>query len=104
MLQARGIDTDGLQVVPGGKTFRWRGKYLPNMNDRETLDLQLNVLQSFDPVLPESYRRCKFLFLANGSTVHQLKTLDQCPGPSLVVADTMDHYIRTERGRAAKRC
>ena len=42
--QARGIDTAGLQVVPGGKTFRWRGKYLPNMNDRETLDLQLNVL------------------------------------------------------------
>jgi cytidine kinase len=97
MLQARGIDTAGLQVVPGGKTFRWRGKYLRNMNDRETLDLQLNVLQDFDPVLPESYRRCKFLFLANGSTVHQLKVLDQCAGPSLVVADTMDHYIRNER-------
>ncbi len=96
LLQARGIDTEGLQVVCGGKTFRWRGRYLANMNDRETLDLQLNVLQSFDPVLPESYRRCKFLFLANGSTVHQLKTLDQCAGPSLVVADTMDHYIRTE--------
>jgi cytidine kinase len=97
MLQARGIDTAGLQVVPGGKTFRWRGKYLPNMNDRETLDLQLNVLQTFDPVLPESYRRCKILFLANGSTVHQLRSLDQCTGPSLVVADTMDHYIRNER-------
>ena len=96
MLQARGIDTAGLQVVPGGKTFHWRGKYLRNMNDRETLDLQLNVLQDFDPVLPESYRRCKFLFLANGSTVHQMKVLDQCTGPSLVVADTMDHYIRTE--------
>ena len=96
MLQARGIDTAGLQVVPGGKTFRWRGKYLPNMNDRETLDLQLNVLQGFDPVLPESYRRCKFLFLANGSPALQMKVLDQCPGASLVVADTMDHYIRTE--------
>lgn len=97
LLQARGIDTAGLQVVPGGKTFRWRGKYLRDMNDRETLDLQLNVLQDFDPVLPESYRRCKFLFLANGSTVHQLKVLDQSAGPSLVVADTMDHYIRNER-------
>ena len=97
LLQARGIDTAGLQVVPGGKTFRWRGKYLENMNDRETLDLQLNVLQDFDPVLPETYRRCKILFLANGSTVHQLRALDQCAGPSLVVADTMDHYIRTER-------
>ncbi|MEN6406819.1 MAG: PfkB family carbohydrate kinase [Thermoguttaceae bacterium] len=96
MLQARGIDTAGLQIVPGGKTFRWRGKYQVNMNDRETLDLQLNVLEHFDPVLPETYRRCKFLFLANGSPVLQAKTLDQCPGASLVVADTMDHYIRTE--------
>jgi cytidine kinase len=97
MLQARGIDTEGLQVVPGGKTFRWRGKYMRNMNDRETLDLQLNVLGDFDPVLPASYRRCRLLFLANGSPVHQLKTLDQCPEASLVVADTMDHYIRSER-------
>jgi cytidine kinase len=96
MLQARGIDTTALQVVRGGKTFRWRGKYLPNMNDRETLDLQLNVLAGFDPVLPEVYRRCKFLFLANGSPVLQMKVLDQCPGASLTVADTMDHYIRTE--------
>jgi cytidine kinase len=96
MLQARGIDTAALQVVRGGKTFRWRGKYLPNMNDRETLDLQLNVLQGFDPVLPEVYRRCKFLFLANGSPALQMKVLDQCPGASLTVADTMDHYIRTE--------
>ncbi len=96
MLQARGIDTTALQVVPGGKTFRWRGRYRPNMNDRDTLDLQLNVLQGFDPVLPETYRRSKFLFLANGSPVLQMKVLDQCPGASLVVADTMDHYIRTE--------
>ncbi len=99
MLQARGIDTAGLQVVAGGKTFRWRGRYLPNMNDRETLDLQLNVLQNFEPLLPEAYRRCKFLFLANGSPVQQFKALDQCPGASLVVADTMDHYIRTEPER-----
>ncbi|MFZ1934151.1 MAG: PfkB family carbohydrate kinase [Thermoguttaceae bacterium] len=96
MLRARGIDTAALQVVPGEKTFRWRGKYLPNMNDRETLDLQLNVLAGFNPVLPESYRRAKFLFLANGSPLLQMKVLDQCPGASLTVADTMDHYIRTE--------
>lgn len=96
LLQARGIDTTGLQIVRGGKTFRWRGKYLANMNDRETLDIQLNVMDQFDPVLPEKYRRCKFLFLANGSTKLQMKVLDQCPGPSLVVADTMDLWIRTE--------
>ena len=83
--------------MPGGKTFRWRGKYLRNMNDRETLDLQLNVLADFDPLLPEEYRHCPFVFLANGSPTHQLKTLDQCQGAKLVVADTMDHYIRSER-------
>ena len=67
MLQARGIDTSALQVVPGGKTFRWSGRYLENMNDRQTLDLHLNVMAQFDPVLPEHYRQCKFLFLANGA-------------------------------------
>jgi sugar/nucleoside kinase (ribokinase family) len=96
MLQARGIDTSGLQIVPGGRTFHWRGKYLRNMNDRETLDLQLNVLAEFKPELPDAYRRAKFLFLANGSPTLQMNVLEQCPGASLVVADTMDHYIRTE--------
>src|SRR4051812_21587811 len=65
MLQDRSIDTAGLQVVPGGKTFRWTGRYLKNMNDRETLSLSLNVMGQFDPVLPEHYRKCRFLFLAN---------------------------------------
>ncbi len=96
LLKARGIDTTGLQIIRGGKTFRWSGKYAANMNDRETLDIQLNVMDRFDPVLPETYRRCKFLFLANGSTKLQMKVLDQCTGPSLVVADTMDLWIRTE--------
>ncbi|NLF08850.1 MAG: sugar kinase [Pirellulaceae bacterium] len=97
MLIARGIDTAGLQVIEGGKTFRWRGKYMRDMNQRETLDLQLNVLGDFEPILPEDYRHCPFVFLANGSPEHQLKTLDQCQGAKLVVADTMDHYIRSER-------
>jgi cytidine kinase len=97
LLQSRQIDTAGLQIVPGAKTFRWSGRYLQNMNDRETLDLQLNVLAQFNPVLPESYRRCKFLFLANGSPELQTKVLEQCTGANLTVADTMDYYIRTER-------
>ena len=93
LLQARGIDTPGLQVVAGGKTFRWRGRYLENMNDRQTLDLQLNVLEQFNPVLPERYRQCKVLFLANGSPRLQMRVLEQCPGADLTVADTMDYYI-----------
>jgi sugar/nucleoside kinase (ribokinase family) len=94
MLQERNIDTAGLQVVPGGKTFRWRGRYAENMNDRETLALDLNVMGQFEPRLPEHYRRCRFLFLANGSPEQQMQVLDQCPGAELTVADTMDHWIR----------
>jgi len=97
LLESRNIDTTGLQIVHGGKTFRWRGRYLENMNDRETLDLQLNVLEQFDPVLPPQYARCKFLFLANGSPRLQMRVLDQCPGTVLTVADTMDYYINSER-------
>ncbi len=96
LLESRRIDTRGLQVVPGGATFRWRGKYMTNMNDRETLEVHLNVLGSFDPVLPDDFRRCPFVFLANGSPAIQLKVLDQCIGPRLVVADTMDLWIRSE--------
>ena len=82
LLRERHIDTEGLQVVQGGQTFRWRGRYLDNMNDRETLDLRLNVLEQFDPVLPESYTRCKFLFLANGSPLLQCACWTSVPAPS----------------------
>ena len=93
-LQSRRIDTSGLQVVSDGKTFRWRGRYETNMNDRETLEVHLNVLGDFDPVLPEDFRRCPYVFLANGSPQAQMKVLDQVTGPRLVVADTMDLWIR----------
>ena len=95
VLKARGVDTSGLQVVPGEKTFYWKGKYLSNMNDRETLDVQLNVFGDFNPVLSSDFRRTKFVFLANGSPVLQLKVLDQMTAPALVVADTMDLWIRS---------
>jgi sugar/nucleoside kinase (ribokinase family) len=95
LLRGRGIDTSGLQVVPGGKTFRWTGRYEPNMNDRETLDVQLNVFGKFDPVLSEEYRRARYVFLANGVPAVQLRVLDQVPGCRLAVADTMDLWIKT---------
>jgi cytidine kinase len=97
LLQSRQIDTGGLQVVPGGETFRWRGKYFTNMNDRETLEVQLNVLGDFEPKVPDEFRRSPFIFLANGSPAMQRKVLDQCIGPRLVVADTMDLWIREEQ-------
>jgi sugar/nucleoside kinase (ribokinase family) len=95
-LAGRRIDTSGLHVVPGGKTFYWKGKYLPNMNDRETLEVQLNVLGTFQPELSDDFRRSEFLFLGNDSPRTQLRVVEQMTGPRLVVADTMDLWIREQ--------
>jgi len=95
--QSRGIDVAGLHVVPDGKTFTWTGRYQPNMNDRDTLAVELNVFGQFDPVLSESYRRSKYVFLGNGVPAVQLKVLEQVPGRRLAVADTMDLWINTQR-------
>jgi len=97
LLESRNIDTSGMQVVAGAKTFRWAGKYKKNMNDRQTLDVQLNAMNQFDPVLSEEYRRCKFLFLANDPPTLQRKVLRQCPGATLTMADTMDLWIDSQR-------
>jgi sugar/nucleoside kinase (ribokinase family) len=97
LLNSRGIDTSGLQTVQDGKTFTWTGRYAPNMNDRETLEVELNVFGQFDPRLPEEYRRAKYVFLANGVPAVQLKVLEQVPGRRLAVADTMDLWIQTQR-------
>lgn len=96
LLQSRNIDTSGLHTIPGGKTFYWKGKYMPNMNDRETLEVQLNVFGDFKPTLSEEYRRSDFVFLANGSPVTQMSVLEQATGPKLVVADTMDLWINAQ--------
>ncbi len=101
LLQSRNIDTAGLHVVAGAKTFRWRGKYLQNMNDRETLQVDLNVMHDFSPVVPEEFRRCRYLFLANGCPSTQLKVLQQVPGADLVLADTMDLWIKTQPSQLA---
>jgi len=102
LLESRQIDMRGVQIVPGGRTFRWRGRYRANMNDRDSLETQLNVIAKFDPVLPEEHRRCPFLFLANGPTELQHKILDQCSGATLRVADTMELWIRTQPERLAE--
>lgn len=93
LLQGRQVDTRGLQVIKDGETFRWRGKYMDNMNDRETLEVHLNVFGEFDPVVPPEFQDSQFVFLANGAPEVQLKVLEQVTGPKLVVADTMDLWI-----------
>ncbi|MDR2754624.1 MAG: PfkB family carbohydrate kinase [Planctomycetaceae bacterium] len=97
MFRKQGIDVSGLEIVPGGKTFRWSGKYRENMNDRDTLDTQLNVLGHFQPKLPEIFRRAQFVFLANGAPSTGLAALEQIQGADLVVADTMDLWINIAR-------
>ncbi|HCP82980.1 MAG TPA: sugar kinase [Planctomycetaceae bacterium] len=97
LLEDRNVDTTGLVKVDSEKTFNWTGKYLPNMNDRETLDVNLNVFGTFDPVLPESYKSTPYVFLANGMPAIQMRVLDQVESPKLVVADTMDLWINEHR-------
>ena len=96
-LEKRGIDTSGIEVIKGGKTFRWRGRYLPNMNDRETLEVHLNVFGEFKPKLQANHRDSKFVFLGNAAPVTQLSVLDQVPDAKLTVADTMDLWINIQR-------
>jgi len=97
MFQKQGVDTSGIEIVPDGKTFRWSGKYHENMNDRDTLDTQLNVLGTFQPKLPENFRRTQCVFLANGAPSTGLIALDQIQGADLVVADTMNLWINIAR-------
>ena len=97
LLESRNINTEGLEVKPGEKTFSWKGKYLPNMNDRETLEVNLNVFETFSPVLPDSYKDTPFVFLANGAPTVQMQVLDQVNNPKFVVADTMDLWINIQK-------
>jgi len=97
VLESRQIDTTGVRVVKGGKTFRWRGSYQGAMNEARTEDVQLNVFGDFEPVIPESFRDSRLVFLANGSPVTQMAVLDQVERCNLLVADTMNLWIETER-------
>jgi sugar/nucleoside kinase (ribokinase family) len=94
-LRQRGIDVSGIQVVPDGKSFRWTGRYEPNMNDRETLDIELDVFGRFEPNLPAAFRDSRYVFLGNAAPITQLKALEQVPGRRLAVADTMELWIQT---------
>lgn len=90
------IDTSGIKTEPG-KTFRWRGRYQGDMNCAETLEVELNVFGSFDPDVPDHFRDSPYVFLANGSPTVQRKVLHQMRKPKLVVMDTMNLWIETQR-------
>jgi sugar/nucleoside kinase (ribokinase family) len=92
---SRGVDTTGLVVQPG-KTFRWKGRYHRDMNTRDTLEVHLNVLEHFSPDLPEAFKSSTHVFLANSGPTSQARVLEQVRQPRLVLADTMDLWIKTQ--------
>jgi len=94
--QKHGIDIKGIEIKQNEKTFYWAGKYFEDMNHRQTLITDLNVLEKFDPIVPDTYKEPDILLLANLSPVVQLKVISQmCRRPKLIVLDTMDFWIMT---------
>lgn len=93
VLRDRGINLDGLEFRTDEKTFAWGGKYHYDLNNRDTLYTDLNVLTSFDPVLPSSYRDAKIVCLGNLDPTVQEKVMDQVDSPELVLADSMNFWI-----------
>lgn len=93
-LKSRGVDTEGLQIKVGEKSFFWSGKYHNDMNSRDTLITELNVLEHFDPIIPESYQDCEYLLLGNLTPQIQRTVIERLRNrPKLVVLDTMNFWM-----------
>ncbi|MFK7846396.1 MAG: PfkB family carbohydrate kinase [Rhodothermales bacterium] len=93
LLKDRKIDIQGLEVQKEGKTFAWSGRYHDDFNGRDTLYTHLNVLETFDPVVPESYKDSRIVCLGNIEPTLQSKVLEQMSNPQLIVCDTMNFWI-----------
>ncbi len=94
LLQQHGVDTEGLQIKENEKSFFWSGKYHNDMNSRDTLVTELNVLGDFDPIIPDNYQDCDYLMLGNLSPQVQLKVIERLEKrPKLVAMDTMNFWM-----------
>ncbi|HKI78859.1 MAG TPA: PfkB family carbohydrate kinase [Ignavibacteriaceae bacterium] len=102
MLEDHNVDLEGLQIVENGKTFRWSGKYHYDLNVRDTLLTELNVFESFDPIIPDKFKKSRFVCLGNIDPVLQIKVLDQMDDPHFVVCDTMNYWIEGKRDELLK--
>lgn len=102
LLSDRHIDVLGLEVRKGSKTFRWHGRYSPDMNDRTTVNVALNVLGERGPKIPGPFKDSAYVFLANNDPQLQMELLNQLSGPRLVVCDTMDLWINHHRENLLK--
>ncbi|HLU66354.1 MAG TPA: PfkB family carbohydrate kinase, partial [Kofleriaceae bacterium] len=96
VFRGRGIDVSGLERA-AGKTFRWVGRYAPDLASRETLDTQLGVFADFRPRLTEAHRSAELLFLGNIDPAFQLEVVEQVRAPQLIAADTMNFWITGHR-------
>jgi sugar/nucleoside kinase (ribokinase family) len=94
LLESRGINLEGLQIKQGEKSFFWAGRYHDNMNSRDTLDTQLNVLADFNPILPSSYRDSQYVMLGNLTPAVQMQVIEQMDKrPALIALDTMNFWM-----------
>ena len=94
LLASKGVNLDGLQVKEGEKSFFWAGKYHSDLNTRDTLDTQLNVLADFDPVLPNGYSRSDFVMLGNLTPAVQMRVIEQMETkPRFIAMDTMNFWM-----------
>ncbi|SKC16963.1 PfkB family carbohydrate kinase [Dyadobacter psychrophilus] len=94
LLQDHGVNTEGLEIVKEGKTFFWSGKYHEDMNTRDTLITELNVMEHFDPIIPESYQGTTFLMLGNTVPATQKLIIERMTSrPKLIMLDTMNLWM-----------
>ena len=93
MLESKGLDVNGLEVIEEGKTFFWSGKYHNDMNSRDTLVTELNVLENFNPVVPETYKDSEVVMLGNLHPMVQIGVIEQMKSPKLIVLDTMNFWM-----------
>ena len=93
-LEERGVNMEGLEIVPDKKSFFWAGKYHENMNQRDTITTDLNVLADFDPTLPASYKDSQYIMLGNLTPEIQMKVINELStDPALIVMDTMNFWM-----------
>ena len=92
-LTSRNINIEGIEVVKGGKTFFWSGKYHNDMNTRDTLVTELNTLEHFNPIVPENYKDAEIVMLGNLQPTVQLSVIEQMTSPKLVILDTMNFWM-----------
>ncbi len=94
ILKGQGVDMEGLQIKKGEKSFFWAGKYHNDLNTRDTLDTQLNVLADFNPIVPDAHKDCEFLMLGNLVPAIQQQVISQLTArPKLIVLDTMNFWM-----------